>query len=354
MSHFLAESLPGLLREWLARSGGLPLTIFFNHFGCSNKFYLDDASSEDDSDDSTAEALEVATGLVVEILNLHSGRWRKLHLNTGVDIFRHFSGSIQPKQLVDIALSANSSARQPRSTAEFIMKLEPNPTHLKLNYFPLASINVGWGNITHATFSGMSTEEGVDFLRRAPSLEFYHVSIDALCSPRISFETPVIHPRLHSFYLFTPYPDTFLEAINLPSLGEWTQNMDDLPVPVNTVLSLLERSRCCLKILNLEAIASPPGDLSALLQAMPSLERLELSFDSKLDIVRVDDLIRIFSSAPGKSNILMEDTASECFLPHLQYFKCVMDSLELGQLSWGRIQLLYRQGHRRSLTLRAR
>ena len=32
----LAESLPGLLREWLNQSGMCPLTIFFCHDGCSN------------------------------------------------------------------------------------------------------------------------------------------------------------------------------------------------------------------------------------------------------------------------------------------------------------------------------
>jgi len=90
----LAELLPGLLCEWLHRSGVLPLTIVFLHSGCSNRtgFY----ASEEIFDDSTIDTLQVATKLVIEILSLHSDRWLYLHVNVIAEIFEPLSGSTQP------------------------------------------------------------------------------------------------------------------------------------------------------------------------------------------------------------------------------------------------------------------
>src|SRR5258708_4803368 len=62
MMHSTAESLPGLLREWLTRSGALPLTIYFFHLPSDIRSHR-------------ADAFSVTAGLAIDILNLHSGRW---------------------------------------------------------------------------------------------------------------------------------------------------------------------------------------------------------------------------------------------------------------------------------------
>jgi len=234
------------------------------------------------------------------------------------------------------------------------------PETFKSWLFPLASISIGWGDITHATLNKMSTEEGDDFLQWAPSLEYYCVSINHLDHPRNWLATHIIHPWLHSFHLSTTYPyhaETFLEATTLPSLDEWTQHTIGPPIPVTTMLSmlsLLECSRCCLKFLNLIAIPSCPlAGLDTLLQATSSLECLQLFFNSDPDnVVMHDLLIRIFSSAPGRSNISVEDPIFESFLPCLQYFECFMNPMKMNLSSWGRISQLYCQGRRQSLTLK--
>jgi hypothetical protein len=104
--HSLAESLPGLLREWIGRSGALPLTIFFVHSGWPNRMEddtisegeppsdeespsedeslsEDESTSEDESpsefegdsadnstfDNCTIDTLEATTDLAIDILN---------------------------------------------------------------------------------------------------------------------------------------------------------------------------------------------------------------------------------------------------------------------------------------------
>ena len=99
MKRSLAESLPGLLHEWLSRSGIRPLTIFFRYLVSSEESDYSPSDAEF-SDESTVDTLESTTDLVIDVINLHSGRWRNLHLDVGApDISERFCGSAQPNQL---------------------------------------------------------------------------------------------------------------------------------------------------------------------------------------------------------------------------------------------------------------
>ena len=344
MKHSLAESLPGLLREWLSRSGIRPLTIFFHHSGCSEE--SEDSSSFDEfSDKSTAETLDSATDLVIQVISLHSGRWRNLHLDVGADILERLCGSMQPDQLLYLDLDINEESLPMQ---KFVMKSKPFPTQLKLTNVSPTSIDIGWDNITHANLSFVNTKECLELLRRVHALEhclenFWDHSTDNL-------GTTTLHRRLRS--LNSSYTGTrFLEVINVPSLEEWIHNTQGDSLPVAAMVSLLKRSGCCLNILNLQNILSPPDNLSLL---MPSLERLKLHFWSvkNADGVMDDILARILNSPFGNSTISLEDASRDFFLPRLQFMEC-KTSCGTAPISWNHIPRLYRQGHRRSLTLKS-
>jgi len=178
----LVESLPGLVSEWLKRSGSLPLTIFFRHYPA----YGDESSDEDESE-ANRGTLDVTIRLVIETLNLHSQRWQNLDLATTRGIFKRFSSSIQPNQLVGLGLRLCDV--YDFSPPSFMMESELSPTHLMLRDFPLTSVNIRWDNITHLTLWDSSTEECIDALRRAPGLEYYHISIHSGCEIR----KPIVH-----------------------------------------------------------------------------------------------------------------------------------------------------------------
>jgi hypothetical protein len=338
MTKSTSESLPGLLREWLGRSGVLPLTIYFFH----DSDHL--LTSHNPRTGIRTEVFAVSTGLVIDILNLHSSQWRNLHLKAGKHIIDRFSSSAELTQLVGLALELGGTfgGRSPLPR-EFTME---SLTHLKLINFPLTSINVCWDNITHATISEITIDEGLDLLRRAPGLEYYCVSMSE--SHEISVQKPIPHrhSRLRSLVLSTPHLENFLDAINLPTLEEWTQNTRYLPVVA--MLSFLTRSGCRIKSLNLTNNAPPSGYLETLLQEIPSLERIQLSYltpsYSKRGILD-DILTRIFHSVP-------EDRTPGSFLPRLQFIECKMEGF-VAPFSWSSIPKLYRHGHRRSLKLKA-
>ena len=307
----LANSLPSLVEAWLGRSGGLPLAIFFHDY-CGRS------------------EIKFAIRRIIEVINLHSGRWRNLFLNVGADIPELFSGYKHPNQLVHLQLAIN---RWRSCTQKFIMKSKPSPTRLQLRNFSPTSIDIGWDNLKYASVDSLSANECLEVLRLAPSLEYYHVTplIEPPGLPTVNLGTTFIrHSQLRM--LGTSHgATTFLNAIVVPALEEWTLHGDaHKPLLVPTMVSLLNRSGCCLKMLDLSGASY---DLPILLQAIPSLERLQLKYQP--DDVLHDIFDRIF----------LEDTSREPFLPRLQFME--YETL----FSWDRIPQLYRQGHRHSLTL---
>jgi len=397
----LAPSLPRLLREWIGRSGALPLTIFFLHSGwpermtrdhtpseaespsddesspegdSENESPSDDESTSEDgysseseyesvdsstSDNCTVDMLEVTTDSVIEILNSQSGRWRNLSIHAGADIFNRFSDYTQPIQLVELELKLEHGLQVGQfgqfqtSKPKFEMVSKQNPTHLKLTNFPLASANICLDNITHANLRGISLKEGLDFLRQAPSLEYYCV---LLCeSHETGFKNHILHLRLRRLHLLLFNITNFLDAITLPRLEILSQDMSNTKhLPMEAMLSFLNRSGCSLKVLKLEAISPQSTGLRSLLQRLPSLEWLQLLFKWGFQNTTVMDeiLTHIFDPAAGDSDVLVPDVTREPFLPRLQFLECLTES-GVAPFSWDRIPQLYRQGHRWSLALRS-
>jgi hypothetical protein len=329
----LARSLPGLISEWLDRSGALPLTIWFFQEKISDN-------------DSEKEEFNDAINRIIEVLNLHSGRWRNLHLDIfpGSDILEHLSGSMHPTQLFHLDLAVSGR----RSPTQKFMKSKPFPTHLTLSNFSLVSVNIGWDNITNVILSHMSTSECVEILRRAPAVEYFMARqfIRRPDDPPVNANAFTIHPRIRSLFL-SEKPAKFMDMITTPALEEWT-HFPNGRLPVDAMVSLIKRSGCYLKKLNLHYISVRSEHLSILFQAMPSLERLQIIFESSPNVNDVvnDILVRIFRSPPDQSAIPV-DASHDTLLPRLQFLECIT------QISWDRVPQLYRQGNRQSLTLKS-
>ena len=334
----LAKSLPGLLCEWLDRSGVLPLNIFFVY---SEWF-----------DDPMINMMEIATGSAIKILNSYSGQWRNLHIITGEDIFERFVWYTQPNQLIGLHLRLIDQPSQPPN---FMIKSEFTPTHVELaiSAFPLTSIDIRWDKTTHIALHDISPVECIEVLRRAPRLEYCSISMST--PGEVSFREPILHPGLRSLHLSASYYiNEFLEEINLLSLEQWTQHMAGFDyLPVAAMLSLVKRSGCCPKILNLECLPHDSKSLTNLPQAIPTLEQIHLSFNSGLKVngMMDDILTRIFCPAPTSGSILVEGHTPESFLPRLQFMKCNTLSRH-APFSWDCIPQLYCQGHHRPLVLK--
>jgi hypothetical protein len=349
----LAKLLPDLLREWLGRSGLLPLTISFDHagyseipFGTSFDFYLTRA------EEIRVKTLKAATDLVIEVIDLYWGRLENLDLELVADIHERISGSMQPNKITRLSLAVLNGNRLP--TQKFITESKPNPKHLTLVEFPPTSIDIGWDNVTHAMLGQLYFNEWVEVLQRAPALEYcciYGWPEDCWDDPTIDFDTAMVHPRLRSLKS-DDNAESLLHVINVPSLEEWTHDMANKN-DCAWMISLLDRSNCFLKVLNLER--SLPKDLCALLQATPLLERLCFVSERKFgDAAILDDMVTRMSRTTLDSGVSsVEGAASGSFLPHLRFLDCGASDDIISPFTWDLIPQLYYQGHRWSLTLKS-
>ena len=85
----LAMSLPGLIKEWLDRSGVLPLTIFLVN------------------DYPRQSEIKFAISQIIDVINLHSGQWQNLFLDVNANISERLSGWEHPTQLFCLELAVN-------------------------------------------------------------------------------------------------------------------------------------------------------------------------------------------------------------------------------------------------------
>ena len=346
----LAKLLPDLLREWLGRSGLLPLTISFDHAGyseilpgTSSNFYLTRA------EEIRVKTLKTATDLVIEVIDLYWGRLENFHLNLVADVHERISGSTQPNKITSLELAIYGD-RSP--TQKFITESKPNPKYLSLINIPPTSIGIGWDNVTHVALSELYFKESVEVLQRAPALEYCQISgIPDRCwdDPTIDLDMVILHPQLRS--LNTNYnTESLFYVINAPSLEEWTHDLSDIQNDCPGLISLLETSNCILKVLKLEG--NLPEDLCPLLQATPFLECLYLSSSWPTCAAVLDDMFTRMSRTTLDSDISsVADAASGSFLPHLRFLECRANTETIAPFNWDLIPHLYRQGHRWSLTL---
>ena len=349
----LAKLLPDLLREWLGRSGLLPLTISFDHVGYPE---ISPGTSFDycltRAEEIRVKTLKTATDLVIEAIDLYWGRLENLHLDLVADIHERISGSMQPNKITCLSLSVLNGNRSP--TQKFITESKPNPKYLTLVEFPPTSIDIGWDNVTHAELGQLYFKEWVEVLQRAPALEYCRIYGSPerwWDDPTIDFDTAIVHPRLRSLYS-DHNAESLLRVINVPSLEEWTHDMEKKD-DCAWMISLLDRSNCFLKVLNLER--SLPEGLCALLQATPLLERLCLVSERKFgDAAILDDMLTRMSRPTLDSGVSLsvEGAASGTFLPHLRFLDC--GASYISPFTWDLIpQLYYPEGDRWSLTLKS-
>jgi hypothetical protein len=194
-------------------------------------------------------------------------------------------------------------------------------------------------------------------LRRAPALEYFRASIRRSDDPTVNVDAFTVHPRIYSLNL-SDKTKKFLGIIDVPSLEEWTHCLTGVRLPVKATISLLERSSCRLKILNLQQISAGAGNLAILFQATPSLERLQIHFQQSTQHcsdVMDDILARIFHSPPDDGITPAADTHHKIFLPRLQFIECTAESGSYthAPITWDQVPQVYRQGPRHSLTLKS-
>ena len=303
----------GLAREWLARSGELPLSIRI----CSGMH---------------ARASEAVSALA-DIINQYSTRWSDLDLNMPSYICKYFHAidnhapilkSIRffcRADLLDLNLQnfQNFQLTCPRLERAYFSFVQMKNTNIQLD------------NLTHLTLHSISIIDSFVILRKTPRLVFCKVS--GFCT-RYSVGLPVLTSlRSLQLDLNTTAADDFLNNLVAPHLEEfslprhytsnplmYTSN-PSMEVPsMEVIASFFRRSACSLRSFSAmtSSFSAYFEDFLRLFQSMPSLNTLSITTTNYIQDTPEDHDLRDILQLVAK--VLSSQSTSSLqqeFLPNL-------------------------------------
>lgn len=206
------------------------------------------------------------------------------------------------------------------------MDSRPSPTHLTIEKFQVL-IDIVWENLEYLKVWDTSIDSCIELIQRAPHLQ--SCSLSDLGKNSSALPTTIVrHMHLRKLELFG-FPAgrliEFLNLMKLPSLEEYryqyyySQFYDEGDIAASLV-SLLNRSGCHLKVLKLELDGETPAmeDINQLLNAVPYLQEFQLKLrrPGQRTAFVMDDLFLQLSSSPP----VLEGGAPG-LLPDLEYLK---------------------------------
>ena len=246
----------GIVQEWLARSGQLPLSILVIPF-----------------DGRTASAL-------AEIINQYSTRWSDLSLSMPRNGYQHFHATDnhapRPKSIhfhcSAYATNLNFQLTCPRLERAF------------LSWFTMDGTDIQWDNLTHLTLHYMSISDSFIILRKIPRLMFCKVSGTWLSYRQQNLGALVLI-SLRSLQLLIATPDDrYLNHITARRLEEFSLP-ENYSQSMEVITSFFRRSACSLRSFATTFSYFPPHfeRLMNFLQSMPSLNSLSILSKTALD-----------------------------------------------------------------------
>ena len=216
------------------------------------------------------------------------------------------------------------------------MNSRPSPTHLTIEKFPVLNIDIMWDSLKRIKAWGTNFSGCMELMKRVPHLQSCSLSMYFGTSPLLP-TTGFRHMHLRKLELFESPIYTlmvFLGLIELPSLEEYGYHSNQGYILANSVVSLLNRSGCCLKVLNLELEARGPAmeDINKLLGAVPYLQEFQLKLrrPGRITAFIMDDLFIQLSSSPpvlegGAPGLLPDLKSLKLYFGEGYMFDCIPD-----------------------------
>ncbi|KDR86092.1 hypothetical protein GALMADRAFT_150404 [Galerina marginata CBS 339.88] len=298
----------GLVKQWLARSGHLPLSVYMG--------------TDLDNDIPTATDQVGMFHHLFDIINEYSGRWFYLNLEVPGWMISHFVGNLGgATTLHTLKLQRD---HYPQTDGQFkLMAAKPAPSNLELCDFRLKDIEIEWGHITHVAAYSLNLEECIELMRRAPKLlqcrfgdvrrqeDYFTMPNNSVIIPDLQIlEFEAVHSEVNLFF----------DHLILPSLQHFAVDMDGERLPSESLASLLKRSACSLKHLAIYKTSFDDTQINELLRATPSLRRLEMIPDHEQNY-NGDSLFHLLATT---SRVSQDDqNPAEPFLPELQSIKFI-------------------------------
>ena len=256
-----SHTVTGTAREWLTRSGQLPLSIFI-----LSTFH-----------NKTVLAL-------IDIINQYSTRWSNLDLCIPDSYYQHFHAPDNNHSVIHTPILKSIRLHRLDDLNETILNFQLTSCHhlerASLSYIPMDGSNIHWDNLTHLTLIFMSFTDVFHILLNTPRLVFCRVSDDI--DPNQIIGPPVVS-AIKSLQLHLFFTEEFLDNLIAPHLEELKLTRYYFPETEVHITSFFRRSACSLRSLSIIftiLISRYFEDFMNLLQSMPSLTTLSLSMST--------------------------------------------------------------------------
>ena len=259
-----------LAKDWLSRSGALPLFISVHISSADGELQLDQLIS------------------LVDTLNQHCHHWYSLDLD------------LPPEALCRLDVSASMSptvyrlALAPDSDGEFripgLSRLKPRV--VEIHCIQLTHDSLDWSNLTSCTIAHLQVDRILEIFRAAPHLsqcrfEYVKKLDTSLGTEEIDHVTSSRLDSLVVEFSCGEAASDFLDNVTLPALTDLGIHGDRCELHHEPLISFLNRSSCGLKTLSVQEPDYSDQGLVNILRSTPSLEELFIR-DGFVDEAEVD------------------------------------------------------------------
>jgi len=284
-------------REWLNRSGQLPLTIHITGSATS------------------ASSLQMnGMKTIIKLINEYAHRWQDLQLKIPAGLLQGFRSDPQGRSVLRNLTIVCRGQRAPYSFRPQHARLRPSVVHIE-HWFRL--VDIEWNNVTQVEVD-FPVDECLEMLRRAPKVMDCKL-IDIFVDPFPTYPFPVhriVHPNLKSLSVSVSEPESpplLFHHISFPSLCELRYDWSGAIERNEEFLAFLACSSSYLHILHLDVLEMQDSALMPILQTTRALTDLDLRTHSSVH----DNFFQLLAD----SSLAGADNDSTPFLPRLRCFK---------------------------------
>ncbi|KAF8958286.1 hypothetical protein BDZ97DRAFT_1842656 [Flammula alnicola] len=262
-----------LVRDWLSRSGQLPLYI---------RLYREEGIS-DPPFGPRIEAVDQRYRRSFQSLGVHGyGAPPKDRNACALHLSNAFGVKTLRLDMPEFDFGQEGEGLLPDEKINLNAIISPTEMVLgRLGRLGPSQIDIEWNNLTRLTAQEVSINECFELLQKAPQMTHCTLDINIERGDFPIPQTVVQYPRLSfldiNYYYFGMEINTFLEWTSFPALETWNHKANE-KLPIDHIIAHITRSSCRLKSMKLShnSKTDDPNELIKLLRATPSLERLTL------------------------------------------------------------------------------
>lgn len=290
------RSLPLLAKDWIDRSGQLPLSINF----------------------TVSPTKSLAPALIssmIAVLNQYSTRWLQLKYEGPSSALSQFaSHTCGYSMLKTLKLKAYIS----RNFGAFNLgtfKLRPTDL-LELSFVRLQTVTIDWNYLARLNFTALSSADCLEALRRAPNLTHCTFSQILVLSPRSvlpALPSPIIHDSIQHLEFGGRVYKEIIEELRCASLRTCKIQAHGEEIEAITLASFFHLSGCSLESLSLLDVALYSADIDPLFSSVPALQHLYISLSFRSSDAFPREFFRQLSEVSTNAGI-----NSPVYLPSLR------------------------------------